>query len=474
MSDNANNNLPGSGNKQRPLILVVDDRPENLALLSAMLSKDGADVRVANAGPVALRYARLAPQPDLILLDIMMPEMDGHAVLAELLKDEQTRDIPVIFVTALGEAEDEERGFNEGAVDYITKPIKHAVLRARVWAQLEIKHSRDLQVNQQHWLESEVQRRVNENSLLESRLQLALAATGLGVWEVDHEAGKMAWSAALCQIFGCQAGPETVTDFLAMIHPDDLHRVDACLSHLQADAGIVQIEYRARAGDDQWRWIECRGKVIRSDAAGQAISSLGTMADITRHKSAEADRLLASAVFQGISDGVCITDANGLILLVNQAFCQVTGYAREDVLGHKPSLLKSGIHGVAFYHEMWEKINRHGNWQGEITNRRKDGSLLTEWLNISSVRNADAAEVYYVGIFSDLSERHEAAERIQFLATFDALTGLPNRNLFADRLDQALPHRPDVGPLLWRGTDLPEHLLLTGAPGQSGTSRRSS
>ena len=97
--------LASNGHLPKPLILVVDDLPENLATLSAMVSEDGADVRVANAGPVALRYARLAPQPDLILLDIMMPGMDGRAVLAELLKDPQTAHIPVIFVTALGDAE---------------------------------------------------------------------------------------------------------------------------------------------------------------------------------------------------------------------------------------------------------------------------------------------------------------------------------------------------------------------------------
>ncbi len=145
----SNTSRPASnGDHPKPLILVVDDLPENLATLSAMVSEDGADVRVANAGPVALRYARLAPQPDLILLDIMMPGMDGRAVLAELLKDPQTAHIPVIFVTALGDAEDEERGLEEGAVDYIAKPIKPAVLRARVRAQLEIKRSRELQANQ--------------------------------------------------------------------------------------------------------------------------------------------------------------------------------------------------------------------------------------------------------------------------------------------------------------------------------------
>ena len=127
-------------NGQRPLILAVDDLPENLTLLSEMVGHEGADVRVANSGAAALRYARLEPRPDLILLDIMMPEMDGHAVLAELMKDDRTRHIPVIFVTALGDPVDEQRGLDEGAVDYITKPIKHAVLMARVRAQLELKY----------------------------------------------------------------------------------------------------------------------------------------------------------------------------------------------------------------------------------------------------------------------------------------------------------------------------------------------
>ena len=228
-----------SGNDQRPLILVVDDQPENLATLSAMVREDGADVRVANAGPVALRYARLAPQPDLILLDIMMPGMDGRAVLAELHKDPHTAQIPVIFVTALGAAEDEERGLEEGAVDYITKPIKPAVLRARVRAQLELKRSRDLQRNQQRWLEAEVQRRVSENAQLEAKLQLTLASAGFGVWEIDHAIARCDWNEALCKIFGRESGPGKVGIFLDMVHPEDRRRVENCLTNLQVDAGII-------------------------------------------------------------------------------------------------------------------------------------------------------------------------------------------------------------------------------------------
>ena len=132
-------------NGRMPLILVVDDLPENLAALSEMVRMQGAEVRVANSGAAALRYAQLEPCPDLILLDIMMPGMDGHAVLAELRKIESTQDIPVIFVTALGDPANEQRGLQEGAADYITKPVKLDVLVARVNLRLETKKSRDLQ-----------------------------------------------------------------------------------------------------------------------------------------------------------------------------------------------------------------------------------------------------------------------------------------------------------------------------------------
>jgi diguanylate cyclase (GGDEF)-like protein/PAS domain S-box-containing protein len=425
-------------NGQRPLILVVDDLPDNLATLAEMVHREGADVRVANSGAVALRYARLEPRPDLILLDIMMPEMDGHAVLDALKKDEKTRHIPVIFVTALGDQIDEQRGLNEGAADYITKPIKNAVLIARVRAQLELKQTRDLLASQKQWLEEEVQRRVGENTQLETRLQLALESSGFGIWEYDHTAGRLEWNASLNRMFGLETGPETLAAFLARVHPEDLARAEQSFSRLQTEREVVLAEYRVRHQDGRWIWTECRGKVIRYAPQGTVELSLGTLTDVTQRKTAEADRLLAGMVFQRIRDGICITDAQSTILLVNEAFTQVTGYQSGEVIGRTPGLLKSGVHSAAFYEEMWGKIKLYGNWQGEITNRRKDGALYNEWLNISAVKNPDGMISHYVAIFSDLSERREAAERIQYLSTYDSLTSLPNRNLFADRLEQSL------------------------------------
>lgn len=174
----------------KPLILVVDDVPANVAMLAEMLASEGANVRSAGGGAEALQLARLEPQPDLVLLDIMMPDMDGHMVLAELLKDTQTRDIPVIFVTALHDQQEEERGLKEGAADYIFKPVKFSVLIARVRAQLELQRARRLLAAQKSWLEQEVARRSSENALLESRLQLAFESAGFGVWEHDYATGR--------------------------------------------------------------------------------------------------------------------------------------------------------------------------------------------------------------------------------------------------------------------------------------------
>ena len=165
---------PGAGPGQRTL-LIVDDVPENLAVLGDLLQEAGYRVKAANSGRAALRYAHQAPVPDLILLDVMMPEMDGYQVLAHLLQEPQTRDIPVIFLTALSEARDEEHGLQLGAVDYITKPIQPVVVLARVSAQLQAKQARDWLRDQNSFLEAEVARRMAENDQIQAVSIRALA-----------------------------------------------------------------------------------------------------------------------------------------------------------------------------------------------------------------------------------------------------------------------------------------------------------
>lgn len=147
-------------------ILIVDDEPANLSLLSHLL-RPLYQVRAANSGENALRAASSEPRPDLILLDVMMPSMDGVEVLTRLRNNPVTADIPVIFVTALAGADDEERGLALGAADYIAKPIKPAVVLARVRTQLEAKHTREWLKDKNAILEAEVSRRMVENDLIQ-------------------------------------------------------------------------------------------------------------------------------------------------------------------------------------------------------------------------------------------------------------------------------------------------------------------
>lgn len=160
---------------ERPTVLVVDDTPDNLTLMSALL-KDEYRVKVANNGEKALRIAHAIPQPDLILLDIMMPDMDGYEVCRQLKADGMTRDIPLIFLTARTETEDEKLGLELGAVDYISKPISPPIVMARVRTHLKLKAAADFLWDKNLFLEQEVERRIREVRAVQEVTILALAS----------------------------------------------------------------------------------------------------------------------------------------------------------------------------------------------------------------------------------------------------------------------------------------------------------
>ena len=160
---------------QRATILVVDDTADNLKLMSGLL-KDYYKVKIANNGKKALAIAALDTRPDLILLDIMMPEMDGYEVCRQLKRDPMTRDIPVIFLTAKAEVEDEEMGLRLGAVDYVIKPISPPIVLARVETHLKLKASADFLRDKAGFLEQEVARRTREVVAIQDATIFALAS----------------------------------------------------------------------------------------------------------------------------------------------------------------------------------------------------------------------------------------------------------------------------------------------------------
>jgi diguanylate cyclase (GGDEF)-like protein/PAS domain S-box-containing protein len=146
----------------------------------------------------------------------------------------------------------------------------------------------------------------------------------------------------------------------------------------------------------------------------------------------------AATVFEYSKEGIMVTDVNNKIVSVNRSFVEITGYAAEEIVGQDPKILASGLQPPEFYDSMWAVIAETGSWQGEVWDRRKNGEVYPEALTIIRVKNAEGAIINHLAIFSDISERKIAQERIQQLAHYDVLTGLPNRVLFSDRLEQAI------------------------------------
>lgn len=165
-----------------------------------------------------------------------------------------------------------------------------------------------------------------------------------------------------------------------------------------------------------------------------------TIEDITERKHADENLQLAATIFETVSEAIFVTDAENRILMVNPAFSLITGYKEFEVLGRNPKILSSGRHNREFYRQMWQCLLEEGHWQGEIWNRRRNGEVYPEWLSITTIKEDETGLKQHVAIFSDITKRKQDEAIIQHQANFDALTDLPNRTLFMDRLTQELHH----------------------------------
>ncbi len=160
--------------------------------------------------------------------------------------------------------------------------------------------------------------------------------------------------------------------------------------------------------------------------------------DITERLRIQQQLHLTAEVFENANEAIVITDAENTILRVNKAYCDVTGYNEEEVIGKTPSVLQSGRHDEQFYQKMWQNLKEKGHWVGEIWDKRKNGEVYPKWLSITAVRNQQGQLTNYVGTFSDISALKGIENELKKLAYYDALTGLPNRTLFKERLQEEL------------------------------------
>lgn len=233
------------------------------------------------------------------------------------------------------------------------------------------------------------------------------------------------------------------------LHCQTVHCCNAALGAELEQLGLQSlIHLPLRYGETEWGDIGILGaagqaftaeeRALLDELAGNLAFALDAMHQEELRVAAESKLALSARVFENNSEGIVITDAGRRIVMVNNAFTAVTGYASAEVIGRTPALFGSRRHPAVFFRRLWQTLRRDGEWRGEVVSRRKNGEDFPGWLTVSQVRNDLGVVTNYVAVFSDLSARRQIEARLDFLAHFDALTALPNREHFNRRLAQAL------------------------------------
>lgn len=291
----------------------------------------------------------------------------------------------------------------------------------------------------------------------EAVLKESQQIASLGSYVLDVRSGVWESSEMLDQLFGIDAAYEhTVKGWECLIHPDDRVMMAEYLHHdVIVQGQELDKQFRIiRHNDQAERWFHVLGK-LEFDVRGRTLKLHGTIQDITRRKLAEDAWRVAAVAFE-TNEAILITDARSTIVRVNRAFTEITGYSAGEVLGKNPRIMHSGRQDRSFYVAMWQQLLYTGFWAGEIWDKRKNGEIYPKWMTITAVKNQQQETTHYVAIFSDITERKKTEGEIHNLAFYDALTKLPNRRLFFDRLRTALTasvRHQDYGAILFIDMD---------------------
>jgi diguanylate cyclase (GGDEF)-like protein/PAS domain S-box-containing protein len=283
-------------------------------------------------------------------------------------------------------------------------------------------------------------RNITEQIQLYESLEKAQRQAKVGSWEQAYgkDNSELLWSNETFNIFEYDL-EEAISyeHYLTRVHPDDRTKMLSSFESSVKEQTSCSIEYRLLFPDGRIKYLIEHSEHYYSNE-NQHIRTIGTVQDITKRKSAEEKLQLSSRVFNETHEGITITDSNRLIVDVNPAFCEITGYSREEVIGKNPNILSSGKQDTEFYEDMWKNVNQNGHWQGEVWNRKKNGEIYAELLTISVIKDNLNNTVNYVGVFTDITSSKQQQEQLSRIAHYDLLTNLPNRVLLADRLHQAM------------------------------------
>jgi diguanylate cyclase (GGDEF)-like protein/PAS domain S-box-containing protein len=407
-------------------ILVADDDPAARLLMQAALEQFGFAVSLAVDGDDALRQFRANPCA-MVMLDVDMPGIDGYQVCAAI-RAEAGDELPIVMVTGMDGDESVKRAYDAGATDFIAKPINWPLLGHRV----------------KYLFRSNLAMR--ELSTANARNAALLDAIPDLMFEIDLEGRFLGYHSPRSDLLA--AAPESfIGRTAAEVLPADAATV--CLSALREtdEQGFsVGKQYQLQLPQGS-RWFELSVSRKRSES-GQLPTFIALARDITERRRAEEKLRLAASVFTHSREGIMITDADGTIIDVNEAYCRISGSSRDQLLGLKRRQVDPLDQEAESQATRWDELKEKGYWHGELWKRRQSGEAYAVMQTISAVRDAHGNVQHYVVLFSDITRLKAHESRLRHIAHHDMLTMLPNRVLLADRLHQAMAQEPRRGQRL--------------------------
>lgn len=337
------------------------------------------------------------------------------------------------------------------AAEAVARLKTHERPQGRVWTNLRKDgsrlraaiHSRDIEFNGRP-AQLVLAQDVTERERSEQRFQLVAHATSDAIYDLDTETGHLWWSDSFYHLFGFtrEDVQPTLQAWEDLLHPDDLARVNASLDVAIQDAAVSEweVEYRFRRSDGSYADVGDRGFLLR-DEHGRAVRMVGGMLDLTQKHRYESDLRLLRRAVESTENGVVISDARLPelpVVYVNAAFERITGYSNDETLGRNCRFLQDEDRDQIGRHEILHGITHGHEARALLRNYRKDGALFWNDLHVNPVRDEAGAITHFVGVLNDVTERQRYQEQIAHRATHDDLTGLPNRTLLLDRLQQAI------------------------------------
>ncbi len=404
--------------KPRVNLLLVEDNPGDAYLVETMLADVGG-FNMTWVSCLADAGASLSQNNfDAVLLDLSLPDCKGMDTV-RAIRSAASPELAIVLFTGLDDEDVGLKALQEGCQDYLVKGQGDANLIRRT-----VNHA--------------VERKSIEKALRDSegryRGLVELSPDAI----IVHRNGKVAfvnWAAV--DLLGAEDRKDLIGRKIEdLVHPGCRKSV------LEKAKGDLGEPWDRRYMEE--KFLRIGGKAVDVEVAGRKIAFHGLPAvqlvarDISGRKKAEEGMRLASTVFQTAAEAIVVTDSKNKIRAVNPAFTKITGYMPEEVLGKSSAFLSSGRYDEGFYKNMWAELNKAGHWEGEIWSRRRFGEAYPGWFSISAVKDLRGRVVEYAAVFSDITNRKKDEEDIRRQANFDALTNLPNRTLFMDRLSRAV------------------------------------